>query len=126
VQEVVERGVGDGPGVFVIDGAAGRGGELAEEEARVRVLAAMVDQAPHDAVVLAGLGRGRDGEQQGAVALARPGGHGLERVVGDDVELVDQGHARVPTLQRPRVGGQGHERRVGARLDQPVGVDVDP
>jgi hypothetical protein len=60
VQEVVQRRVGDLPGGFVVDGAARRGGELAEEERRVGLLAAVVDQTPHHRVILARLGQGRD------------------------------------------------------------------
>jgi hypothetical protein len=86
----------------------------------------VVDQAPHHAVILAGLGRSRDGQQQRLLPLAGAGGHGLEGVVGDDVQLVDQGHARVPALQAARVGRQGHERRIGPGLVQPVGVDMHP
>jgi hypothetical protein len=85
----------------------------------------VVDQAAHHAVV-ASLRRGRDGQQQRPVTLAGAGGHGLEGVVGDDMELVDQGHARIPALQAARVGGQGHEHAVGPRLQEMVGEHLHP
>jgi hypothetical protein len=125
VQEIVERRVCHLPAGLIIDGAAGRGGELPEEERRVAALPAVVDQAAHHGVVLARLRWGRDGQQQGTVALPRPGGHGLKCVVGDDVELVDDGERRVPPLQAPRVGRERHEHRIGPGLVQSVGVDVD-
>src|SRR5215207_923127 len=89
VEEVVEGRVGDRPGGLVVDGTAGRGGELGEVERWVGTFAAVVDQAAHHAVV-ASLRRRGDGQQQGAVALPGPRRDGLERVVGDDVELVDE------------------------------------
>jgi hypothetical protein len=63
VQEVIERGIGDGPSLLVVDGAAGRGDEFGKVERRVGLLAAVVDQAPHHGVILPRLGRGGNGEQ---------------------------------------------------------------
>jgi hypothetical protein len=116
VQEIVQGRIRGRPGGLIIEGAAGRGGELAEVERRVATLPAVVDQAPHDAVVLPGAGRGRDGQQQRLLTLPGSGGHGLEGVVGDDMKLVDDGHAGIPALQGTRVGREGHERGVGVRL----------
>jgi hypothetical protein len=89
-------------------------------------LPAVVDQPAHDAVILASFGRGRDGQQQRLLALAGAGGHGLKGVVGDHMQLIQNGHRRIPALQAARVGGQSHERRIGAGLVQPVGIDVNP
>jgi hypothetical protein len=63
VQKVVKGRVGDRPFRFVVHLAAGAGGELTEVERRVATLPAVVDQAAHHAVILAGLGWGGDGQQ---------------------------------------------------------------
>jgi hypothetical protein len=126
VEEVVKGGVRDRPCGFVIDGAAGRGGELREVERRVSPLPAVVDQAPHDAVILPGFRRGRDGEQEALLALAGAGGHGLERVVGDDVKLVNDGERGVPSLQGTRVGRERHEHARGPGFEQVVFEHLHP
>jgi hypothetical protein len=91
VEEVVQGRVGDRPRLLVVQGTASRGGVLLEVERRVAAFVAVVDQAAHHGVVLAGPGWGGDGQQEGAVPLACPGGHGLIGVVGDHVQLVHDG-----------------------------------
>jgi hypothetical protein len=125
VQEVVKRGVGDRPGGLVVDRAALGRHELAEVEARIGAGPAVVDQAAHDAVV-ARPGRCGDRQQQGLLALAGPGGHRLEGVVGDDVQLVDDGKGRVPALQGARVGRQREQGGIGVGLQQVVLEDLHP
>jgi hypothetical protein len=86
----------------------------------------VVDQPPHHAVILAGFRWGGDGQQQRLLAFAGAGGHRLERVVGDHVELVHDGEGRVPPLQGARVGRQREQGRVAVWLGEVVGVDLHP
>jgi hypothetical protein len=54
------------------------------------------------------------------------GGHRLEGVVGDHVQLVHDRQRRVPPLQRARIRWQREQGRVGVRLQQVVLEDLHP
>jgi hypothetical protein len=60
------------------------------------------------------------------LALAGAGGHRLEGVVGDHVQLVDDRQAGVPALQRAGVRGQREQGGIRVGFEKVILEDLDP
>lgn len=121
-----QRGIGEIPTVFAIDGVVLEGvrGVLPEGQRLVlRVVTCVVAKGQEDLVVEVRTGRA-DRDEDRSLPLALCELHDLEDVTRDDTGLVDDREDVVQSLQRGRRRRQRLEGRVRQRHVQAVFVDV--